>query len=211
MGHGQPREARLITHSYITTVLESYEIADRQIRWLGKILPDCWELIFVDDGSVPEIRIPDGGPRNMTVIRSGDVREWTQGLARNMAAKKAAGEYLLFSDIDHVFTAGAIGVATRFRGDILHFRRQAGILGEDLEIHPDPQPVYARAPNIFLIRRSLFLELGGYCDKAGYGEDIGFLREVEEKTGNAIPQDESATITVICGNRMRFHHLARPW
>lgn len=201
----------MITHSYITTVLESYDIAARQIRYLSRILPDNWELVFVDDGSDPEIPIPDERPRNMTVIRTGDTRPWTQDIARNKAAQIAAGEYLLMADIDHVFTPEAIQAADKFGGEVTHFYRLAGTLHEDLVVRPDSHAVYDRSPNIFLIRKDLFTKLGGYLNQPGYGNDLYLVRLIEEHLGRTIPQDRTSTIYVMDLDEATGHHCTRPW
>ena len=202
----------MITHSYIVTVLESYEYANRQIRWLAKILPANWELVFVDDGSDPPIPIPDERPENFMLIRTGDTRPWTNGLARNAAASVARGEYLLMTDIDHVFTPEAIAVANAFQGDVMRFRRQLGLLTADLRIEPDPEPVYDLNPNIFVIRKSFFEATGGYGIE-GLGSswtiDGPILAKIEEMIHNTIPQDRTAMIYTTLEEKMEFHHLDR--
>lgn len=200
-----------ITRSYITTVLESYEYAARQVRHLARILPDHWELLFVDDGSVPEIPVPEERPKNTTVIRTGDTRDWSQDAARNLAARLARGEYILFADIDHTFTAAAIAVCDAFAGQALHFRRQMGGLDKDLRLRAEPGFCFDRSPNNYLIRRDLFLELGGYADPPSYCGDIPMIARIEQRIRRTIPQDRTAQIYVTNLTAEQGHHCRRPW
>jgi len=50
----------MIKCSIIFNVLKSYEVIKRQVLLYERILPDNFEVIFVDNGSKPEIKIPKG-------------------------------------------------------------------------------------------------------------------------------------------------------
>jgi len=201
----------MITHSYIVSCLKSYEIAQDQIRWLAEILPGNWELIFVDDGSTPPIPIPEKQPKNTTILRTHDYRPWTQDIARNRAAREAQGEYLLMTDIDHVFTVESIRVIEKFTGKMCHFPRQCGRF-VDGKPYPAPLRVNRVPPNIYLIRRDIFLSLGGYdeslCGKRYRATDKVFLDKYRVAHGTT-PVLEDAEMYVIPEQYGTFHGLER--
>lgn len=159
-----------VTRSFIISCVESYEMASRQIRWMARILPAHWEMMFLDDGSDPPISVPSERPANFRLIRTGEVRvvgEWTHALAMNNGIAEARGEYIVKDDVDHVFTQRAIEIANEFRGDAMLFRRSAGYLSEDLEMRlltweEFPHHVYSTVDDIWICRRQLFLDIGGY-------------------------------------------------
>lgn len=198
-----------IKYSYIVTCLESYEVAEQQIKWLSHILPETWELIFVDDGSQPAIKIPSVTPKNTIVIRTNNYRPWTQDIARNLAARRARGKYLLMMDIDHILTPEAIHTVEKFTGKMCHFERQCGRFVDE-----KPQPVPEKAnpvpPNIYLILRSVFLQLGGYdeslCNGHYHATDREFLKKFHSRHGG-IEIRRGAGIYVIPSGK--FHSLER--
>lgn len=179
--------------SVIIAVLESYDAVKRQLIHFSRFfhLYDC-ELIIADDGSNPPIseKIPMNisMPFPMRIFRTHDPRPWSQPCARNSAAfKYARGEYLLFTDIDHIITEEALAVCCKqFRGDKMHFPRQPGVLLENGNIATDAKTLteYGCKPaetgkitshaNTFCMRSSIFSALNGYesrfCGKYG-GDD----------------------------------------
>jgi len=201
-----------VTHSFIVSVVESYAIAARQIRWLARTLPDNWELIFVDDGSDPPIAIPDERPANFQLLLTGEVRkpgEWTQHLAINKAVALARGQYILKSDIDHVFTPDAIAAADRFTGDMMLFHRRAGVLADDFKIELIDHPVNSPVDDIYVIRKSLFLSSGGYPETVTrkYGGAGKFLWEYSRRPDAAPTED--ALIFVTPDSHETYHSLTR--
>jgi glycosyltransferase involved in cell wall biosynthesis len=181
----------LKTHALIIAVLESYEYVRRQLLWLNKFMPDFpqWEVIFVDDGSDPEIPFMDGLNFTYRLFRTHDKRDWSQPCARNFGAKNTAAKYLLFTDIDHMISCAAIQACSVFDGDKLHFQRIRGILDEfgglrldrkSLDAAGCTEDEFSRVDehyNTFMIRRSVFDLLNGYdekfCGKYG-GDDTDF-------------------------------------
>ncbi len=163
--------------SVAVAVLNSHEIVRRQILHLSRMeLPDDVEFVFVDDGSEPSLR---GVMRNLTWLYTMDKRPWTQGLARNQGAHYAKGDYLLFTDIDHILTREAIMSALAFTGDKMVFVRYFGILDEAgelvndayslLKFGLDPARLQGRRKlcagihgNTYAIRRGVFDMIGGY-------------------------------------------------
>jgi len=147
-------------------------------------LPDDVEFIFVDDGSDPPLKTDQYALKNLQILATNDKRPWTQGLARNMGAKCARGEYLLMTDIDHFFSKEAIEFSLNFTGDKALFYRQIAILDKHGNLCQDIPTLiqYGYDPqrkrkleagvhgNSFLINRNLFWELGGYPpERCQYG------------------------------------------
>jgi len=167
--------------SIVIAVYNSHEAVKRQKLYFDKMnLPDDVEFIFVDDGSYPPLR--DYGIDNLRVIHTHDKRPWTQGLARNIGAKYAKGEYLFFTDIDHILSKEAIEEARNFTGDKMIFPRHYGVLLEDGTLTQDEDVLveygtprerlhtkrgtYASVHgNTYVIKKSTFDMLGGYREK----------------------------------------------
>ena len=176
--------------SIIIAVLESHEIVKRQLLYFNKWLPEYpdFELIIVDDGSVPAIK-PIPVDFNIKLLRTNDHRRWTQPCARNFGAKHATGEYLLMTDIDHIFTESAIKAVREFDGDKIHFQRMFAVLTcqgdisrnvNELKRHGLKDGEYTKLSkhyNTFGIKRSIFEMMGGYdkkfCGQYG-GDDTDF-------------------------------------
>jgi len=172
--------------SVVIAVLNSHQVVVRQIRhFKGMRLPKDVEIIFVDDGSNPPLDYQDCGLRNFKILQTNDKRPWTQGLARNMGAKEAKGEYLFFTDIDHIITKEAIEDVLKFTGDKMVFYRYFGILDRRgsivsdkksmLDFGLDPARLRGRRgvsadgeilagshSNTYAIRKTIFEKIGGY-------------------------------------------------
>ncbi len=170
--------------SVVIAILNSHRIVKRQLRNFRNMkLPDDVEIIFMDDGSNPPLKqsIGDGGVKNLYIYPTGDFRPWTQGLARNLGAKIAQGEYLFFTDIDHVLTRDAIMAVREFAGDKMVFPRHFGILDARGNITQDLNVLfkfgfnrsrYRRRrleggfhTNTFAMKKSLFVQLDGFNPK----------------------------------------------
>jgi hypothetical protein len=118
---------------------------------------------------------------------------WTQPLARNLGARQARGDYVLFTDIDHIVTREALETVGQFGGSRMVFPRSFAILDDMGRIRSDQAALCACGwtqeqadrlagsgkihQNTFAIRRSLFLDdlCGGYdcalCSSGKYGGD----------------------------------------
>jgi len=189
--------------SIIMTVLESYMIVKRQIKYFKSLdLPDNIEIIFIDDGSDPPIK-HNGQLKNFNMYPSGDTRPWSQACARNLGAELAKGEYLLMTDIDHILTREAIDAVLDFDGDKMRFERAFAVLDRDGKIDQRPKTLFRyglsknsyrkrgvatrRHSNSFAMRREIYLELGGYpvryCErpKGGNKGDRSFHNQYKKQ------------------------------
>lgn len=166
--------------SIIIAIYQSYKVVIRQMRHFKKMrLPDNIEFIWIDDGSSPPLKY--SGLKNLTWYYTNDKRPWTQGLARNLGASKAKGEYFLFTDIDHIITREAIDAIMDFTGDKMIFHRFFAILSKEGNIINDSQSMlnfgldpnrYKRRGlsggvhgNTYAIKKSIFEKLNGYDPK----------------------------------------------
>jgi len=168
--------------SIIIAFYESHGVVERQVKHFAKMnLPDDIEFILVDDGSNP----PHEGYKlkNLTLHHTNDKRPWTQAVARNAGAKLAKGEYLFFTDIDHILSKEAIMDAYRFTGDRMLFPRYYGVLLEDGTLTQDlkilkeygvhdkkvsrsGKYLYASYHgNTFVIKKKVFEILGGFSKR----------------------------------------------
>jgi len=167
--------------SIVIAFYESYGVVTRQVKHFAKMnLPDDIEFVFVDDGSEPAH--PQYNLKNLTMHYTNDKRPWTQGLARNAGAVVARGEYILFTDIDHILSKEAIMDAYRMTGNRMLFPRYLGVLLEDgtftqdldileqygaiMESVRSKRGLYASYHgNTFAIKRQTFIDLGMYPEK----------------------------------------------
>jgi len=168
-------------------IYNSHEIVARQVKYYEKMtLPDDIEFIFVDDGSNPPLNNDDYDLCNLTVYFTNDKRPWTQGLARNFGAQHAKGEYIFFTDIDHILSYEAIMDAYKFTGNKMIFPRffavllEDGTLTQDISIlkewglsqeRIDHRGLYASYHgNTYSILKQTFFDLGMYNpEKCLYG------------------------------------------
>lgn len=176
--------------SIIVSVLESDEVVRRQLIYLNEILTPSCEVILVDDGGSPRLshicNAVAATKLKLAICVTRDARPWTQPRGRNIGARLASGDRLLFFDIDHILTHDIIASALAFQGDRFHWRRTPAILDENGELVTDPRTLrdcgwdgsdLGVHLNSFVIRRKLFESLGGYderfCGRYG-GDDIDF-------------------------------------
>jgi glycosyltransferase involved in cell wall biosynthesis len=168
--------------SIIMPFLNSHEIVRRQLIYMrNQDFPEDVEIIFMDDGSDPPLEVPDNPPKNFTLHATNDFRKWTSSLARNTGAKLARGQYLFMTDGDYIISRDAVERARKFDGDRLGCRREFGVLTEDGELTQDynilmeyglvPTLLHRRGTkmpphaNNFVIRKSLFEDMGGYDEE----------------------------------------------
>lgn len=159
-----------------------------------EVVKRALEIVLVDDGS-PDAALavprPDGLPP-LRIYRVLEDQPWHQHGARNLAAYKAAGEWLLLTDMDHVVPARSMAalierlsvampreVFTFFRVDAPTFTPKRDERGR---LHPHP--------NTFAVRRTHFWAVGGYDeDCVGYGTDA-FLRRRLDAVSRVVHLDD---------------------
>jgi hypothetical protein len=192
--------------SVIISILNSHEIVRRQmLHWHRIGIPDGVEVLYLDDGSDPPLVsthpkvqiVPTNNPR--CADRSdGRFVDGRVGMARNLGARIAQGEFVIMTDIDYIIGRDSIDAGLNLQHDKQGFRRQFGVLDENgvptqdmavlrqwglLEHRIQTRGTFmAPHPNNFIIRRSVFLELGGYReDRVGNlypdGHDRWFKRD----------------------------------
>lgn len=186
--------------SIVIPVLDSHDAVSRQVKHFRMMpLPDDVELILVDDGSDLPLKSLNLTMKNLSIYETNDKRPWTQGLARNLGAEKATGEYLLMTDIDHIISKEAIEAVRGLDGDKMVFPRYLAVLSKGGRIRQDwsileaygcdmakakRRKLYASVHgNTFAMKKETFHMLGGYNPKRcqyGYhapvrmGEDCYF-------------------------------------
>jgi len=131
--------------SIVTPVLDSPVIVARHILHYKRMrLPDDIEIIIIDDGSKKPLKecVDTRKCPNFYIYPTGDTRPWTIACARNLGIKIAQGEYILNTDIDHIFNKEAIMAAYNFNGDKMFFRRRYGILDAKGRIRTNPKYLF---------------------------------------------------------------------
>ena len=215
--------------SVVVSILDSHEIVRRQILHFAKMeLTNEIEIIFLDDGSDPPLDFKELWPHNLKIYRCNFSGKWTQGLARNYGASLAKGEYLLMTDLDHIISKRVMLECLDFTGDKMVFFRELGVLTEDavltqelsiLQHYGLSMPRYKRRKfycgvhgNTWLMKHSLFVKLGMYCEKRAscgshlMGEDREFNRRymIAVRKGLAKPQ-VSAVSPIYMFPNGRYH------
>jgi len=186
--------------SIIHPVLNSHEAVRRHIlHWRKMGIPHDVEIIIMDDGSDPPLEFDRSG-LPLTIHATNEFRPWTGSIARNTAAREiATGEYVLMADSDYIIPRETIEYCLAFEGDKIQFVREFGILDENGDFTQDMDMLLAygllpkRAkdrgvaisphPNVYLMRRQLFLDMGGYNERTvlrrsyPQGEDNAFKKK----------------------------------
>ncbi len=132
----------------------------------------------------------------LKLVRTRDTRPWTGELARNRGAALASGEVLLMTDVDHILTSEIVDLVRGYRGDMLKFRRRVADLDERGGVY-DVREALPSPPNIFAVRKSLFLRLGGYGrEYLGYGADRVFRSKYEACVARGIGRAARRPLTL---------------
>ncbi len=182
-----PRVLSLVIHIY-----NNQELLNLQINnWKDwGYIPDL-ELIFLDDGSSPELDL-SVIPKWVRKIRIIDDIPWNQPGAKNLAATLATGSWLLFLDADQLLDREKIlrliyQLPNLNENNIYRFKRFCAKTHGELTVHQNCQ----------LIANNTFEKFGGYDeDFAGnYGhEDAYFERLWRFKGGEIVTLDRPCLI-----------------
>lgn len=170
--------------SIVIPVLDSCEIVRRQLLHFQHVgMPDDTELIIVDDGSDPPLAPyfegQYGARLPVKFVETQDKRPWTQPRARNIGAQHAAGDILIFTDIDHILPRASLDWAKELAYDYAKFKRQLGVLDENGILTQDRQVLAAygvpstRGLRVschtlsMVVRKDVFGAVGGYRERVG--------------------------------------------
>lgn len=133
------------------------------------------EIILVDDGSFAAASV--ARPGGLPLIRLFEIQDdipWNQDGARNIGAHEAANHWLLLCDMDHVVPASTLrAVLARIP------KLDPWDVGNFSRVRVTGQPL-SPAPNILLINREVFWDIGGYDERLRgyYGTDIPFRKRM---------------------------------
>jgi hypothetical protein len=137
---------------------------------------DLVEVIVVDDAGSPKAQVPAGPGIRLARIRK-DI-PWNQGGARNLAAHLATTDRLMLIDPDMTLEPGMLQKLveeSRFLARGLMFRPALRHIADGSLDHT--------SPNVHLMLRADFLELGGYdedyCGNKGWS-DVQLLRVMQK-------------------------------
>jgi len=164
---------------------------ERQLRlWTGlpQELARRIEYVLVDDGSPEPAKVALDLPINLTLVRIKKDIPWNQPGARNLGLKLAEGEWVLPSDIDHLFLQDGLSRVLSMAKDpgaVYYFGRKC----EDGSArHPHP--------NTFLVHRETFWKTGGYDEDfcGHYGKDDILLHLQFERSYRVVPSAEPVLI-----------------
>lgn len=168
-------------------------LAEQYRVWAGYsiALKARLEIVLVEDAeqSAGDVPRPDGLPR-LRILRllpteGMRIPPWRQHPCRNLAAQFAEGEWLLLTDMDHVFPAESLTQlfdrmdASTDPRDVFRFRR---FDAPDLKPTRDRNGRPKLHVNTFAIRKAHFWAVGGYDeDCVGYGTDGYFRQRLQQK------------------------------
>ena len=176
----------------IFPVLQSYNVVERQVLYMNRLnLPDNWQVVFVDDGSIPPIDIRSVPFFNMKLVQTHDYRKWTQAKAVNFGVEHSdPSEYIWTLAIDHFISKENIDDVNNFTGDKMVFPRLFATLSDTGEVRTDELTLTkygwvekermkgkgtGAGYGVFVMRRDLWDMLHGYnMDRfadGGYGGD----------------------------------------
>jgi len=181
----------MIELSFVYPYYNNQACLERQLlRWTGlpQELARRIEYVLIDDGSPEPARVPSNCPINLTLVRIKEDIPWNQHGARNLGLKLAEGDWVIASDIDHLFPAeGLTHVLSLAKdpGTVYYFGRK----------QEDGSPKHPH-PNSFLVHRKAFWAAGGYdedfCGHHGKGDIL--LRMLFERDCRIARLDDVALI-----------------
>ena len=177
--------------SFITHVRNQPEIVAEHLRIWDSLAEDIvkhWELVLVDDCSDEPLNIDRP---YLTIVRSLDPMQWNYGV-KNLGALKAANDWLLLTNADHVITE-------KSANQILNLNLNKETVHKFRRFNPEfTDGRYNDRPHIgtLLINREDLFDVGGYDEDfcGEYGHDDTFLWDCLENAGYNIVLHEDIKI-----------------
>lgn len=153
-------------------------------RW-GTEVREMVDIIIVDDGSQQKAVDVPRWPTlpALQIYRVHEDFPWHQNGARNLGALQAQGDWLLLTDMDHVFPESSLlALKTKKLHDaaVYKFHRvNVGTMEPTLDRFGRPKP----HPNTWLMTRKYYWEIGGYDERTCgyYGTDSIFRAKIEKR------------------------------
>lgn len=153
-----------------------------------------WELILVDDGSTDQSEEIIQSYHLNSRINNCYIENRGVSAARNFGARQAKGDWLIFLDADDQLRPGffqtlseEIGQATNLDYLIFGINR---IKGKQVEISlPVDGQYFSRIPGTFVIKKSVFDQVGGYDERFRFAENTELFHRLEliQAKGKNIP------------------------
>lgn len=183
-------------HSLLIPVFQSYEVVRRQILYMNTLnLPDSFEVIMVDDGSRPPIfgqdliKMPKPNFNLISAYRyKPESDKWTKGIALNIGARAAAGEYIQIFAIDHIMTQGFIDFMQQTNTDCrISPLFKYGEITKEGKFKALGKKRLRGSAGAMAMRKDQFMELGGFdetlINKYPTGDDLEFEARHIKKYG----------------------------
>ncbi len=187
----------------IVPVYQSWEVVRRQLLyWDGLDIPKEFHIITFDDGSSPPININrEVFPYKFRHIRYDINYPWRQGERINEIVKQLpeAIDNILIMPIDHMITNEIIKFSIDFSDDkLVHFPREKAVLCTTGRLCQDFECLILHgmeencdtskkillpidpSVDIYLLRRSTYIENGGYRGGVGVGADVILFNKLLE-------------------------------
>jgi glycosyltransferase involved in cell wall biosynthesis len=173
----------IISHCYNNVPVLRHAVDS--YRDLAAAYPGQFEFVLIDDHSAPPVDSTevDGVPGLRLYRIAADVT-WNMAAARNIGAKESRGDVLVLHDIDHTLRVPEAREVTALAADLSPTER---IVFRRYTVGPDGVRTPIRTPmNNFMIRRSTFLEVGGYEEMfvGCYGYEDRFFKHCCAKQGH---------------------------
>jgi glycosyltransferase involved in cell wall biosynthesis len=156
-----------------------------QLEALRQDSAQPFETVVADNGSTDDsVAIAESFERDMTVIIADASNRRSHGFARNVGARVATGEYLLFLDADDVIAPGYVSAMASAldRAEFVAARMDSDKLNEDWSRHARALPQTNGLPGDTVpwgyggtlgMRRSTFERVGGFAEDFA-AEDLDF-------------------------------------
>jgi glycosyltransferase involved in cell wall biosynthesis len=162
-------------------------LARQYAHWagFGEEVRQFLDIIIVDDGSqqdAVDVERPRGLPP-LQIYRVHEDFPWNQNGARNLGALKAEGDWLLLTDMDHMFPEETLLRLKEVAkpGRVYRFRR---LDFDTREPTADRKGQEKPHPNTWALTRKMYWDVGGYDERTcGYYGTDSFFRAKLEKAG----------------------------